>query len=157
MKKIDLGQTIAILANVGVITGIVFLAIEISQNTAMIEAQMSQDRAETAMSLAQSLYNSDYLPPILAAIDEGRELSIVEQRRFGDYIRAVHRLQDNLLRQSREGLLDTEVEESIRLTVQVEVASREIARDNWERQKLAYSSDYVALVDAVISDYMASR
>ena len=32
MKKIDLGQTIAILANVGVIAGIVFLGFELRQN-----------------------------------------------------------------------------------------------------------------------------
>jgi hypothetical protein len=31
MKKIDLGQTITILANIGVIVGIGFLAIEIQQ------------------------------------------------------------------------------------------------------------------------------
>ena len=33
MKKMDLGQTLQILANFGVIAGIVFLAIEIRQNT----------------------------------------------------------------------------------------------------------------------------
>ena len=33
MKKIDLGQTIQILANVGVLAGILFLAFELRQNT----------------------------------------------------------------------------------------------------------------------------
>ena len=37
MKKIDLGQAIGILANIGVIAGIVFLAIEVSQNQASLE------------------------------------------------------------------------------------------------------------------------
>ncbi len=32
MKKLDLGQTITILANVGVIAGIVFLGYELRQN-----------------------------------------------------------------------------------------------------------------------------
>jgi len=32
MKKIDLGQTIQTLANLGVIAGIVFLAMELQQN-----------------------------------------------------------------------------------------------------------------------------
>ncbi len=39
MKKIDLGQTIQIVANVGLIARIVYLAIEISQNTEMLAAQ----------------------------------------------------------------------------------------------------------------------
>jgi hypothetical protein len=39
MKKIDLGQTIGILANLGVIAGIVFLGFELSQNTAQLASQ----------------------------------------------------------------------------------------------------------------------
>jgi hypothetical protein len=44
MKKIDLGQTIGILANVGVIAGIVFLGYELRQNNASIEAQIRGTR-----------------------------------------------------------------------------------------------------------------
>jgi hypothetical protein len=39
LKKLDFGQTITILANLGVIAGIVFLGIEISQNNAWLEAE----------------------------------------------------------------------------------------------------------------------
>ena len=39
MKKIDLGQTIQILANVGVIAGIVFLGFEIRQNNVQLDIQ----------------------------------------------------------------------------------------------------------------------
>lgn len=39
MKKIDLGQFISILANVGVISGIIFLAVEIRQNDKMMMSQ----------------------------------------------------------------------------------------------------------------------
>ncbi len=39
MKKIDLGQTITILANVGVIAGIVFLGLELAQNNELLAAQ----------------------------------------------------------------------------------------------------------------------
>ena len=44
MKKIDVGQTIAILANVGVIAGIIFLAIEIGQNQAALDEQNTLTR-----------------------------------------------------------------------------------------------------------------
>ena len=43
MKKIDLGQTITILANVGVIAGIVFLAIELRQNNEYMAANARYD------------------------------------------------------------------------------------------------------------------
>ena len=38
MKKIDLGQAIGILANVGVIAGIVFLGMELRQNNELVVA-----------------------------------------------------------------------------------------------------------------------
>lgn len=43
MKKVDLGQTLSILANLGVITGIVILAIEIrdSNNQARVASQIA--------------------------------------------------------------------------------------------------------------------
>ena len=42
MNKTDLGQTIQIFANVGVIAGIVFLAIELRQNDEQLEIQSYQ-------------------------------------------------------------------------------------------------------------------
>jgi len=44
MKKIDLGQTINTLANIGVIAGIVFLAIQLKQ----VNVQLDQDRSVAA-------------------------------------------------------------------------------------------------------------
>jgi hypothetical protein len=53
MKKIDLGQTITILANVGVIAGIVFLAIELQQNNALLETEIR--------SIPHSIREADFL------------------------------------------------------------------------------------------------
>jgi hypothetical protein len=39
MKKIDLGQTISILANLGVIAGIVFLGVELQQNNELLRIE----------------------------------------------------------------------------------------------------------------------
>ena len=43
MKKIDLGHTLGILANIGVIAGIIFLGIEIQQNTRSLEMSAYQE------------------------------------------------------------------------------------------------------------------
>ena len=42
MKKIDLGQTIAILANIGVIAGIVFLAVELDLQRRKFQSRFRQ-------------------------------------------------------------------------------------------------------------------
>ncbi len=44
MKKLDLGQTLGILANVGVIAGIVFLGVELRQNNELLMAEASYAR-----------------------------------------------------------------------------------------------------------------
>lgn len=46
MKKIDLGQTITIVANLGVIAGIILLAFELQQNNDLLEAQARASRAQ---------------------------------------------------------------------------------------------------------------
>jgi hypothetical protein len=69
MNRIDLGQTIGILANLDVIAGIVFLAIEIQQNTESLTesrnldfAQAEQQRKSQLEDSFRSLANSEYLP-----------------------------------------------------------------------------------------------
>jgi len=46
LKKIHLGQTVAILANIGVIAGIIFLGIELQQNNELLAAQARADRRD---------------------------------------------------------------------------------------------------------------
>ena len=48
MKKIDLGRTIGILANLGVIAGIIFLGVELRQNNELMEAEARRARFEQA-------------------------------------------------------------------------------------------------------------
>jgi len=51
MKKIDLGQAIAILANVGVIAGLLFLAVQLRQNNELlgIELRIAMHDRQTSM------------------------------------------------------------------------------------------------------------
>jgi len=53
MRKIDLGQTIQSLANLGVIAGIVFLAVEIRQNTQSLEINAYQELIAQINSLSE--------------------------------------------------------------------------------------------------------
>ena len=49
MKKIDLSQFIQIIANVGVIAGIIFLGVEINQNSEMMTAQTRNAIAQSVI------------------------------------------------------------------------------------------------------------
>ncbi len=85
MKKIDLGQTITILANLGVIAGIVFLGIELQQNNELMAADARFNR----LSISTESYTLQATGPEIAAIlvkdRNGLALTEVEDLRIQAY------------------------------------------------------------------------
>jgi hypothetical protein len=79
MKKIDLGQTIQILANLGVIAGIVFLGIEVQQNNTLLGAQTRTSRTQLRVDGLQSLMSNLELLQARVKLREGQALTPVEQ------------------------------------------------------------------------------
>ena len=57
MKEIDLGQALGLLANVGVVAGIVFLGLELRQNTNIAQATASQNMASAESAVALQWVN----------------------------------------------------------------------------------------------------
>jgi hypothetical protein len=82
MKKIDLGQTIGILANLGVIAGIVFLALEIRQNNTLMTSQSRANQSDQVLSFQADVYSDAGLSEILIKADAGESLSDAEQLRL---------------------------------------------------------------------------
>ena len=78
-KKIDLGQTIGILANIGVIAGIVFLAVELRQNNALMEADARRAAFENGREFADNIALSPSLAGILAKTSQDQPLSEAER------------------------------------------------------------------------------
>jgi len=89
LKKIELGQTITILANIGVIAGIVFLAVEVRQNQISLDEANAINRASSSATALEylnefrtSLAQDEQLADIWLRGSSGSELSPVEQVRF---------------------------------------------------------------------------
>jgi hypothetical protein len=61
MKKVDLGQTINTLANVGVVIGIVFLVVEIRQNSELLELEYLRTANDRAISNIDLTLNNPWL------------------------------------------------------------------------------------------------
>ena len=80
MNKIDLGQTITILANVGVIAGIVFLGIELQQNNELLSSQIRSTRVENRLSLVDRLFDNPEVIELLGK--EESELTETEMDRL---------------------------------------------------------------------------
>jgi hypothetical protein len=137
-------------ANVGVIFGLIFLAVELDQNSTLMRIQISQSRADAAMTNNESNYNSDYMPQINVKVKAGEELTTEETLRYSSYFRAINRNQDNVLQQYYAGMLSSNSPRSIRNYVEDNIASSKHARETWELQKVSYSDEYITLVEEVL-------
>jgi uncharacterized protein (TIGR02246 family) len=80
MKKPDLTQLIQILANVGVIAGIVFLAVELRQNNETLRAQVRLERAQTRTEGLTELVNNPDLIRARVKDASGAELTPEERQ-----------------------------------------------------------------------------
>jgi len=79
MKKIDLGQAIGVLANLGVITGIVFLGYETHQNSELLEVQVRATQLDQRMALSATLFDHPEVLELL--VKDADELTPSEYRR----------------------------------------------------------------------------
>lgn len=70
MRKIDLGQTISILANIGVIAGIVFLGYELRQNTRLLDVQIRAEAFNRQSSLPDLLLEN---PELITLLESDRD------------------------------------------------------------------------------------
>ncbi len=75
MKNINLGQTITILANVGVIAGIVFLGLELQQNNELMKSEIRGNFQGARLHVNSLITDSQWLPEIFAKVEAGESLA----------------------------------------------------------------------------------
>lgn len=137
----NLNKWFMFVTNLGVLLGIVFLGIEIQQNSDLMKIQISQARADSIFAAQESLYNSEYAIPSLMKTFADQQLSIEDSARVESMMRAMHRIQENFLLQIRAGMLPEASLESIRNFLN-EIARSQILRDIWNSTEHIYSEDY---------------
>ena len=140
MKKIDLGQKITILANVGVIAGIVFLGIELQQNNALIASQTRFNRLSAATGTNTLVADNADLAEIIAKANKSEELTDGETIRLYFYnLRALSNMQWTF----------REVPEAnIPINVWRRIHDNNLHRRNfWERERQTFSDDFVQFID----------
>jgi len=142
MKKIDLGQTITILANLGVIAGIVFLGVELRQNNELMEAQARSNVSERLIGLAEALYQNPELAAALTKSRNDQDLSDVEEEML--YAFDLRRLRgyETQYREFREGVVDSIDASFWRSGFHGGSAGRSLSY-TWERAKPGLSPDFI--------------
>ena len=82
MKNFNLGQTIQIIANVGVIAGIVFLALELRQNNELLRAEADFNYSQRRMDNREFVYADPEIAALTTKFTNNEPLTEVEQLRI---------------------------------------------------------------------------
>ena len=107
MKKIDFAQFITILANVGVIVGLVILTLEVRQNTAQMRTQGAYSINQSVETLNQAIYLDGEFADLLHRGEQSfNDLDPVEQSRLATYFFSEVHLAQYILSLEDEGLSD---------------------------------------------------
>jgi hypothetical protein len=152
---LDVGQSVGILANVGVIVGLLLLVFELAQNRELMEAQTRHD-------LSQSLV--EQLIP-LALDAELAELSLriardcptgdcvdVDYYRFELLWSARFRYWQDAYYQYQLGLFDEQEFAGQLETWRTVISMNPGVRIHWRAVRAGYSADFVAEIDALLPE-----
>ncbi|MEQ8314745.1 MAG: hypothetical protein RL839_00450 [Gammaproteobacteria bacterium] len=143
-----LNSWLTLLANLGVIAGIVFLAIEINQNSKAVTAQTRTDISQSVIQIMEVQRN----PGVIEAMRKrrsGEELSFEDNYYLENLARTTLRTWENTYYQYQNGLFDDEEfgadyrvwRNSIRATYM---------RTHWENARLNYSPSFRAAIDELV-------
>jgi hypothetical protein len=109
MKKIDIGETMQLVANLSVIAGLFFLAFQVRQNTAAVQAQTLQGLVEASANFLENLGRDSETWTILEKLAEHPDqISQVDRRRLNTLVRAQFVRYQSAYLQWRKGSLSDE-------------------------------------------------
>jgi hypothetical protein len=146
VNKVNLGNTISILANIGVIAGIFFLAFELNQDRQLTRSQMrhelSQGSIDVVLMFNEDLETSNLVLRGLA----GEALTDDEEARFGALLVAWYRHMENMHYQYRNGLYDDN-EFRGNASFWRQRLAVPVVREHWCETNPVFSEDFVDAVN----------
>ena len=152
MNRADsLDRWLTWLANIGVIAGIVFLAIEIRQNTDMVRAQTRDNITDKQLTLFEWFAASPENIRVREAGDQNTlEPGTPEYAQYGWMIAGNFRLWENEWYQYQQGLFEPEEFEPRIEMWRAMLRSSPGMREVWTFQRVAYSPEFKAFIDALV-------
>ena len=85
MKNIDLGRTLNTLANVGVIAGIIFLAVELNQNNELLELEAEATRTQIFLDGWERIASDPALVALMLKDRKNEVLTDAEEMQLNAY------------------------------------------------------------------------
>ena len=152
MKKIDLGQKITILANVGILAGLLLLAFELNQNHEMTQAQTRSEISRQITDFLSMVAGDDELASIMRRAQAAEELTVDEEWQYFLLLSANVRFWENIHYQYRQGLFDEAEFEAERTGWRLVIQGNRVFAKYWCPTVEMYSIDFVAELNSLFDE-----
>lgn len=150
-KPSKLNERLTLFANLAVVVGIIFLALEMRQNTNMMQAQIRDSITTKQMTLTEWIGTDSAVASIFRRGNNGLELNEDERIMYDFLVNGMFREWENSQYQYRRGLYSSEEYESRRGRWQREMA-RPGFRDVWPRVSELFAPDFRAVIDSLAAE-----
>jgi hypothetical protein len=149
MKTSVLNEWLSLAANLGVIAGIVFLGVEIQQNTAVTRSAAAQEISNVSVEFFMRVAeNSDLARVVKVATENPSELSEVEIVQYEYVTGAVFMLMEGAYKQFQLGYLPAAGWEPYEKLIKG-FLSNPISRNWWVSSSTVFSPEFETMVIAV--------
>ncbi len=138
--------------SIAVIMGILFLGVEIRQNTEMMKSQTRDSISEKQMMFSEWVATEADLSNTLAKVNANLPLEPGERMMHAYFLAGVWREWENSYYQYQQGLFDRDEFEP-RLTRWRATMRNEMVRSIWVATRQNYSPSFRVVVDSIIEDY----
>ena len=108
MNADRLNRWLNLTANIGVLIGVIFVAVELRQNSNLARASTRQEIAHDSYEPALAIATDEGLAAALQKSNSGQELTPTEEQRLITLVYATNAIYDNIYFQYRSGMLEDE-------------------------------------------------
>lgn len=151
MKLDKLNAWLTLVANVGVLLGILLVAFELRQNSLVVAAQTRSDLAEGTVEFLWRQIEHDDLRGAILRASSGETLSDEDTWLLVRHAQAALRRWENIHYQYRVGLYE-EQEFSAQIETWKGLVRGNVIGPYWEILRNGYSPDFVEFIDELSSD-----
>ncbi len=150
MKKLDIGQTIQILGNLGVVVGIFLLVYELNQNRELMRSQIRNEIATSLSGVLNPTVTDAEFSETVMRLDAGEDLTRAENYRASLYHEQIFRYWENVHYQYRLGLYDESEWSGHRSSITATVNSGSRFACFWSLNREYYSRPFIDFIDSVL-------
>ena len=147
-----IGRWLTLGANVGVIASIIFLALEIRQNSILAQMQFADDRRAAFQQGALALFGDSAAEVWEKSIEDPASLSLAELKVMDAYLYFQLANSMRVFRQEQAGLLENGATESYMQANLPFYFNSKFAKAWWRVEGTTWQEDFVRLADPIIRD-----